>query len=333
MKSSRAIVTGATGFIGHALCRKLVRQGATVQAICRRDAAALPAGVEPIVCDLLDREALTRTLERSRSDYVYHLAGFTQATREVGAVIAAFDANLAPTVNLLTAVSRTGCRRVVLAGSLEEPEPTETASSPYAASKVAGSLYARMFHQLYGTPVALARIFMVYGPGQRDTRKIIPHTILTLLQSGELKLSNGLREVDWIYIDDLVDGLIAMGCSPRLEGESVDLGTGSLSTVRTVVETLAEIVGGGRPRFGALPDRPGEHVRRADAARSERLIGWRAKTSLREGLELTAEHYAKHRRRYGAQSRDTLSSTITTALFGAGCSSWEFATLMTALPV
>ena len=81
-----------------------------------------------------------------------------------------------------------------------------------------------MFHQLWGTPVVLARLFMVYGPEQRDLTKPVPHVIVSLLQGREPQLASGKRPVDWVYVDDVVDGLVRVGLVPALEGQQVDLG-------------------------------------------------------------------------------------------------------------
>jgi len=112
------------------------------------------------------------------------------------------------TVNLLTVAANIGCRRIVLLASLEEPEPGHTdaaPASPYAAAKWTSGTYGRMFHKLYQTPVVLVRPFMTHGPRQ-DVRKIIP-LLPSPLQDQAPKLASGQRQVDWIYVDDVIEGL------------------------------------------------------------------------------------------------------------------------------
>jgi nucleoside-diphosphate-sugar epimerase len=156
----KALVTGATGFIGRALCRSLIDAGVETVAM-NRPGAGRVEGVASVTADLADETAVTRCLSDVKADLVYHLAGVTSATRVLDAVVPTFTANLTSTVSLLTAATRVGCHRIVLAGSLEEPDAVsadDVPSSPYAASKWAGSMYARMFWQLYQTPVTVARI-------------------------------------------------------------------------------------------------------------------------------------------------------------------------------
>ena len=202
--------------------------------------------------------------------------------------------NFLSTVNLLTACTEVGCDRVVLAGSLEEPDldrDTISLSSPYAAAKWASSAYAGMFHELYQTPVVIAKIFMVYG-AEQNLRFLIPYVISSLLSGESPQVSSGKRPVDWIYIDDLMSGLLAIASAPAIEGQTIDLGSGTLTTVREVVERLGNWIDRQiQPAFGAIPDRPMERVRVADTTNAYAKLGWKAATSLEEGLKLTVDWY------------------------------------------
>src|SRR5690606_13796615 len=155
---------------------------------------------------------------------------------------------------------------------------------PYAAAKWASSGYARMFAALYDLPVVTARIFMTYGPAQPDRNKLIPYVTDCLLRGDAPKLTSGERLVDWVYVDDVVEGLLASALEPAAAGQTVDLGSGELVPIRTVVEHLVRIARPeATPEFGALPGRPMEHSRVADVAASRALIGWSPTTSLADG--------------------------------------------------
>ena len=86
-----------------------------------------------------------------------------------------------------------------------------------------------MFSALYGLQVVTARIFMTYGPAQPDRKKLIPYVTDCLLRGEAPQLTSGERLVDWVYVDDVVDGLLAAATSPRGAGKTVDLGSGTLS--------------------------------------------------------------------------------------------------------
>jgi nucleoside-diphosphate-sugar epimerase len=289
LTSSTALVTGASGFIGRHLVRALRARGVEVAGVSRREAPVDIAGVRWSRADLADAAAVDRIVAETRPEVIYHLASHVVGRRELAEVRPAFAANLASTVNLLVAATAAGTGRIVLAGSMEEPALAdgEAPSSPYAAAKGAASLYAGLFRALYATPLVTARIFMVYGPGQRDESKLVPYAIRRALAGEAPAISSGARPVDWIYVDDVVAGLVALGEKPGLEGETVDLGSGELVTVREVVERICRQAGGPPPAVGALADRPLEAVRRADVARTATRLGWRPEVGLDEGLART----------------------------------------------
>jgi nucleoside-diphosphate-sugar epimerase len=152
-----------------------------------------------------------------------------------------------------------------------------------------------MFHVLYGVPIVLARVFMVYGPAQGDRSKLIPYVIDSLLRGQSPRVSSGTRLVDWIYVSDVVEGLVAMAVAPGIEGSTVDVGSGQLTSIRGIVEALTRLVDVGlEPAFGARPERPMESERAADADAAFRAIGWRAAIPLDEGLRRTIAWYREH---------------------------------------
>ena len=294
-RGRRVLVTGASGFIGTALCRRMSEEGAEVHGVSRAERAATDVCTRWHKCRLDDIDEVRALLGKTRPDYIYDLASHVAGSRAVELVPPTFSGNLAGPVNLLTAATERGCERIFLAGSQEEPAPgpdDPVPSSPYAAAKFAAGAYGRMFFALYNTPVVNLRLFMVYGPGQQDLRKLVPYVILSLLKSDTPRVSSGARQVDWIYVDDVVAGYRAATAAKGLEGETIELGTGRLESVRGVVEQLCALIDPrARPAFGSIPERAMEQVRAADSDRTFRRIGWRAQTNLREGLALTARWY------------------------------------------
>lgn len=287
----RVLVTGATGFIGSRLCDRLAGLGAETHATSRRP----PETTEPVVtwwrADLENPDDCVRVVDEVRPEITFHLASFVSGSRDLSTVLPAFLGNLSTTVGMLAALANTGTTRVVLAGSLEEPDAGGAPVSPYAAAKAGATQYARMFAELYRLPIAVARIFMVYGPGQRDAVKLVPYLHRCFRGGNPPRLSSGVREVDWVFVDDVVDGLIALASSPGIaRGESVDLGSGTLVSVREFVEAFARTCKyGGVLGFGLLPDRARERIRVADVASTEELISWRPRTRLEDGLRQTVE--------------------------------------------
>jgi UDP-glucose 4-epimerase len=285
-----ALVTGGTGFIGRHLCRGLEHSGADVHVVARH-AVESPRSHR---VDLTDPIATNDLIERLQPAIVFHLASHVTGSRSLAEVLPTFHANLETTVNLLTALSEHRPDRVVLAGSIEEPTTFgESPTSPYAAAKRAQSIYAKLFHRVFGLPVTVARIFMVYGPDQPDEKKLVPYVTRSLLRGDAPRLGSGTRPVDWVYVDDVVAGLIACAAAPDVVGQSVDIGTGTLTPVRSVAEQIGKLVGRGEPVFGAIADRTAEQVRAADPSTLRTLLG-RDPVSVDEGLQRTVEWYREH---------------------------------------
>lgn len=293
----RILVTGGSGFLGSRVCRRLLDLGVEVHATSRAARRTEPGGAIWWQLDLADINSVRRLLTDVRPTVVYHLAGSAGAKPDLALVLPTLEGLVVSAVNVLVAGTEAGCGRIVMTGSLTEPIGgmiPPIPSSPYAAGKWASTAYTRMFHLLYQTPTVILTPFMTFGPGQ-DRGKIIPSVILSLLRGESPKLSSCLWEVDWLFVDDLVEAFLAAASVPQIEGGCFDVGTGTNQTVRSVVERIFFLMEEPtKPLFGMVPDRPSEPVRRADTIHTYELLKWRAQISLDEGLRRTIAWYTTH---------------------------------------
>jgi len=293
----RTFITGATGFIGQYLTRRLAKSGAEVWAGVFPNEApwrveALPPQVRRLPLDMQDGESVAHAVARCQPEVVFHLAAAGVTDPGVDP-ITALKVNVAGTVHLLKALDGRGVRRIVLVGTCYEYGAREAVEGLdpfnfYAASKVAAWAFARAWWRTSGLPVVVVRPFQVYGPGQ-PPHTLVPAAVRAALAGEDFPMTPGEQKRDFVYVQDVAKGLLAAATAPAVEGESLDLGTGQAHSVREVVGRIWEIVGAqGRILPGALPYRPGEAMRLvADADRTARLTGWRAATSLEEGLRRT----------------------------------------------
>jgi UDP-glucose 4-epimerase len=292
--SGIALVTGGVGFIGSHLCARLANAGFEVHSVSRRPHPGLPHARHWQV-DLSDYGAVETLVKKLKPDYVFHLASHVMGSHDIKHLLPTFHGNLQTTVNLLTAIAQQGCRRFITTGSFMEPvgDGNDTIpTSPYAAAKWASSAYCKLFRTIYNVPLATARVFMVYGPGQQDATKLVPYTIQCLLKGEPPQITSGRRLVDWIYVEDVAEGFLRLAIAPEGEGLTVDLGSGSVIATSDLVTMICRIVGNGlEPVFGALPDRPMEPSSVARVAESRRLIDWSARIDLEEGLRRTVESF------------------------------------------
>jgi len=293
------LVVGGNGFLGRHLVVRLIQAGANVHVISR----SLPSdngNVRWWTGNVAEFPCVRDLMFQVKPDVVYQLASASMGGQDPELVLATFENDLRTTVNVLLAARDSGCGRVIITRSLDEPNSNGSAQipySPYAAAKAASGLYGRMFHHLYRVPVVMLRPFMTYGPGQKD-HKVIPYTIQSMLKGETPAIGSGNRRVDWIYVDDVITGFLAAGSRPEAVGMEIDLGSGTLVTVGEVVEQIGELIPKAPPpRFLSVPDRICEPTRLADLKAAKETLDWHPVTSLREGLSRTIEWY----RRRGAR--------------------------------
>jgi nucleoside-diphosphate-sugar epimerase len=301
---AKVLVTGASGFLGSHVADRLVELGATTYGLARRPSSRNDR-IHWLEGDVCDPAAVQRVLRQARPDVVFHLAGQTDAAPRQDLVMPLLRNNLLGSVVLMQELLEIGCRRVVMTASLEEPKeasPASVPSSPYGASKWAEGGYARMYHKLFGLPVVLVRPYMTYGPRQRPG-KLIPSLTLALLRGGSPTVTQPDRSVDWIYVGDVVDGILAAALAERVEGRTFDLGSGELLPIREVAHLLEALIGDGASVQLAKPSSSvGEHGRRADVRDASDSLGWRATTPLQSGLERTVAWYRSRLDDYAAAS-------------------------------
>lgn len=282
----RVLITGASGFIGSPLAQELRRRAADVHGVSRSKRHSRDGSVTWWQADLTNSDATRDVLARIRPDVVYHLSSLADGGLDVRLVLPTFQSDTVATVNVLAAAATARIRRLILAGSLEEPSAGEAASSPYAAAKAASRVYGTMFHALYGMPVVWARIFMTYGPGQPDW-KLIPYCTRAFLQGVSPRIASPDRQVDWIHVEDVVQGLVSVGQTPGIDGETFDLGSGQLVPIADVVRQIQSRVNPAVPWECDRAVAPAKPVRCADVGATHARLAWRPRLALETGLERT----------------------------------------------
>jgi UDP-glucose 4-epimerase len=307
----RALVTGGAGFIGSNLVDALLARGDAVTVVDdlstgRRSNldGALAAGAELTELDIRAAFELTRVLERVEPEIVFHLAAQIDVRKSLSDP--AFDAavNVGGTANLLEAMRGAGCGRIVFVSTggaiygegagkalpLDEGAPIEPFSA-YGQSKFAAEGYLALYERLYDLTGVSLRLGNVYGPRQDPLGEAGVIAIFCgRLRAGERPTvyGDGKQTRDYIYVGDVVGAALAAAGSEA--SGPINIGSGIETDVLELAAKLAEIEGREdfEPEFA--PPRAGEVQRIAlDASRAERELGWRATTSVAEGLRLTLD--------------------------------------------
>lgn len=287
----RVLITGGLGFIGRHLQARLLQEPGTKLLLLDREANALKlegTRVSYIQADLRDYDALRRILETTRPEVIFHLAAAGVGDPFLD-VAKALNHNLYGTLNLLRAAFAESAATEMPQRIVISRTPGEySAMNPYAASKAAAWQFCRMYARTNSWPIVGAAIFQAYGPGQPVDR-LLPSAIQTALAGEDFPMTAGDQERDWIYISDVILGLLAARDANLAPGTTIELGSGQMTSLAAMVKHVFAITGGpGRPLLGALPSRPGEDpFQRARAQETYELTGWRTTVSAEEGLSTT----------------------------------------------
>jgi UDP-glucose 4-epimerase len=308
LRGRRVLVTGAAGFIGSHLTRRLVNEGAEVHALTSTVSSVYPTRLLDVRDDILlheanltDRSAMDALVGVSSPEIVFHLGAYTHVGKSWQRVDECIQANVQGTVNLLQALAPKGYARFVntgtseIYGDIEVPfreDALVNPISPYAVSKYAAERYCRMFHQGHDWPIVNVRPFNAYGPAQSPDR-VIPEIIVRALRSQPLRMTQGRQTREFNFVDDLVDGFVLAGVAPDIEGQVINIGCGEEVSMRDLATTILDLMGNPiEAQFGALPDRPTEIWRMyCDSTKARTLLGWKPRHTLSEGLGRTIEWY------------------------------------------
>ena len=292
----RVLVTGASGFYGLNLLAQLAGSGAVV-ASASRSAPPADWSVDWEEVDLSDSIRTAALFKKFSPEISFHLTSASLGGPEIGNVGPSVGSDLLPTLNVLEAAARFETARVVIPCSMEEPLPVmdpdgdiAIPGTPYAMSKLVCGLYGRFFREKYRVPVVMLRCFLTYGPHQKS-RKIVPYVINSLLRGQPPRLSSGNRMVDWIYVDDVVSAFLAAAAIDVIPSQTLEVGTGTLTSIRDVVTMIHRLMGGPDPVFENVEVRGCERVSRIDL--TSKLQKWSPRVTLEEGLPRTIDYYAQ----------------------------------------
>ena len=312
-KSKTILVTGADGFIGSHLTEMLLAEGYKVRALSYYNSFnnwGWLEGVDHPALEIVSGDVRDPDFCRHITNgcgTVFHLAALIAIPYSYVAPDSYVDTNIRGALNMCQAARDAGVERIVVTSTSEvygtaqyvpipETHPRQP-QSPYSATKIGADAIAMSFYNAFGLPVVIARPFNTYGPRQ-SARAIIP-TIISQIASGERRIKVGdLRPTrDFNYVTDTCRGFMALGAASGIEGQDINIATGTEISMADTLGLIAELMGADveyvvdqerlRPTNSEVMRLCG------DSTRIRRLTGWQPEVSLEEGLRRTIEWFTE----------------------------------------
>ncbi|MDQ2915367.1 MAG: NAD-dependent epimerase/dehydratase family protein [Chloroflexota bacterium] len=308
------LVTGATGLVGSSLVRALLDKRANVAILLRdherRSELFRSGSIERVAVTEGELESpadVERAIAESGASVVFHLGAQTLVGVGLNAPLLTFESNVRGTYNLLEACRRQSrtVERVVVASSDKaygqsdhpygEDDPLR-ASSPYDVSKAAADLIAQSYHATYGLRIGIVRCGNIYGGGDLNWSRIVPGTIRSFVKREPPEIrSDGTYVRDYIYIADVVDAYLRVAEAldrPEVAGQAFNFASGEQVSVLDMVNAIAKVMGGQLPEPRVLNTAKNEiKEQRLSTDKAKRILGWKSRVSLDEGLRSTIEWY------------------------------------------
>ncbi|MCG8432265.1 MAG: NAD-dependent epimerase/dehydratase family protein [Candidatus Omnitrophica bacterium] len=304
MERTRILITGAAGFIGQNLIRRL--RGTQNELFCiihpeQRGFSFRDAAVRERFADLSVAHQVRKVIAESRPHKVFHLAAVIRNERSFRLVEEVLRNNITATLNLISSLHEEGCRRIVTVSTCEvygdRAEPFLESHelnpiSPYSAAKASVDLFCTMLNRSLGSPVVILRPTLVFGPHQRESM-LIPQIISSALRSEDFEMTRGEQTRNFIYVDDIVEALLKAGDVPGIEGQVFNVGSTLEWAIKDVARKIIELTGSrARLVLGAKPYRVPEIWRYcSDCRKAKEVLGWEPRVSLEEGLQKTIQWY------------------------------------------
>lgn len=306
------LVTGGAGCVGSKLSRKLGELNTEKVLILDNLSSAyewnIPAArnIEFISGDILDDEALKRVF-KEKPDYVFHLAAHFANQNSVENPEKDLMVNGLGILKVLQYAQLTGVERFVYSSSgcgvygldskmpFEEHDISIKLHTPYQVTKLLGELYTNYFYNLYDLPIVNARFFNVFGPGEvpGKYRNVIPNFFFWAMNGNPLPITgDGTETRDWTYVDDIVDGLLAMGMKEEAVGEAINLGSGKDQRVIDMANMVNELTDNKEGvAYMERRDWDAKTKLLSSIEKAERILDYQPKTSFKEGLKKTYEWF------------------------------------------
>jgi nucleoside-diphosphate-sugar epimerase len=305
-KGKNILITGGAGCVGSNLTKALVKADAARIVVLDDFSAAakwnIPVGPSVVFIrgSILDEKVLKGAFA-PRPDFVFHLAAHFANQNSVDHPETDLLVNGLGTLKVLEHSYQAGVKKFVFASSgcsvygsqaplpLKEDFVSVHLDTPYQITKLLGELYSNFFYNHYKLPVAIARYFNVYGPGEIPGayRNVIPNFIWWAIHRRSLPITGTGEETrDFTFVDDIIAGTLLLGVVPEAVGEAFNLASETETKVKDIATMVNEITGNDKG-VELVPRRDWDKIvrRRASIAKARKVLGYEPGTAMKDGIK------------------------------------------------
>ena len=298
----KILIAGGSGFIGYHLSKRCLKKGWKVISISSKR----PRGfrklkkVKCIICDLRKKNKIKHKI-KSNFNFIINLSGHVDHKNKKKT----FESHFIAVKNLVNFSNKSSLERFVQMGSsaeyggLSKPQKETSkclAKSYYGNAKLKASNFLLDQFKKYRLPITIFRLFQAYGPYQ-DINRLIPITINACMNNRVFNCSDGNQLRDFIYIDDVTEAIIKCLQNKSSIGQIYNLGSGKKIKIKSIIKTISNYYGGGKPLFGKIKLRKDESkVIFANIKKIKKQLNWKPRVNFEEGLKKTLKFYDKNKK-------------------------------------
>ena len=301
MNKKKILITGGTGFIGYHLAKKCLKLNWSVTSLSTKNPTKIRKlkKIKYLISDISKKSDLKKIININY-DYVVNLAGYVDHSRKKKTLYSHYNGCR----NISEIFLRKKIKKFIQIGSSieygrnlspqkENLNNTKTFSI-YGRAKLMSTNYLLSLYKKYSFPVSVLRLYLVYGPYQ-DRNRVIPIVIDNALKSKEFDCSLGTQFRDFVYIDDVVNGIIKSLKTKKNNGQIINLGSGKPIMIKDVILKICEIIGSGKPKFGKIKFRKDEIKNLYPSiVKAKKILNWTPKVKINLGLKKTINYYKKN---------------------------------------
>lgn len=304
-KGKKILVTGGTGFIGSHLVSRILHEGGEVSVLTRQEKKS--EKVNFIRGDITSIDVLEQITKNV--DIVFHLAGYVDVSGAIKNPALDFETNAAGTFYLLDSARKNGVDKFIYISSARVygdpqyyPQDENHPLKPkefYGASKLIGEIYCTVFNKNYGLQTVVVRPFSVYGPGKLpkagSLSGVVSIFVRNAFEGKELLVTgDGSQTKDFVYISDVIDGLILAATNDKCVGDVFNIGYGEGVSINRLAELVIEKTKT-KTIIKYIPQVQENVSNCADIAKAKSTLKYRPKISIEEGLQWYIDWYRKYR--------------------------------------